>query len=217
MLASGPGGCDEPMACTDRGRSVGEQVHDRDVVDRQVPEDIHVVLEQAQVDAGRVDVVQPAELARMDEGADPLDRRVVDKRVVHHEDLSGRRGRPEQVLGVLRARCQRLLHEDVLACLEGRERQGIVRRDGGCQGDGADRRVGEHLGKAAGPLRAGILALAALEPRGVLVADHDPLKASVLREVSRELGPPVSVPYDGDCFHGQNVMPRSSGTILRSV
>ena len=58
-----PGTCASPVADTATGCWSQHVVHDRQIVDGQVPQHVDVVLEQAEVDADRVVVVDVAELA----------------------------------------------------------------------------------------------------------------------------------------------------------
>ena len=60
-----------PLAETATGRAE-QVVHDREVVDREVPDHVHVALEQAEIHPGRVVVVDVAELAGVDQLADRL-------------------------------------------------------------------------------------------------------------------------------------------------
>jgi hypothetical protein len=58
----------------DRYRSLGEdEVQDRQVVDRQIPDHVDVVLQQAEVHAGRIVVGDVAELAGDPQVADRAD------------------------------------------------------------------------------------------------------------------------------------------------
>ena len=66
-------------------------VHDRQVVHGQVPEHVDVVLEQPEVHADRVVVVDVAELAVVDELAHLADRAGVDERVIDHEHQAAAR------------------------------------------------------------------------------------------------------------------------------
>ena len=113
-------------------------VHDGEVVRRQVPHDADVVLEEAEVDARRVEVVERAEGALVDEFADLLHRPREEERVVHHDPqvLPGRQ--LDELLGLLRGGRERLLDEHVLAVLEGRARQLVVRPDGRDDGHRVD-------------------------------------------------------------------------------
>src|SRR5690348_14824113 len=78
---------------SNRGDVVGEdEVEDRQVVRREVPHHVDVALDQAQVDAYRVDVVQLTQLAGVDQLADAGDRRGVAVRVVTHEHQAARAG-----------------------------------------------------------------------------------------------------------------------------
>ncbi len=64
---------------------VQQEGGDRDVVRRQVPDDVHVALVQAQVQPGRVDVEHAAELPGPDDLPQLPDRRVVLEGVADHQ------------------------------------------------------------------------------------------------------------------------------------
>ena len=84
-------------ATADRGDVLGKhEVQDRQVMRREVPEDVDVGLHQAKVDPDRVDELDVAYLPAADELADALDSRGVAVRVVAHEHQapSGARARP---------------------------------------------------------------------------------------------------------------------------
>src|SRR5438270_682622 len=62
-----------------------QEIHNGKVVRSEVPEDVHVVLDEAQVDANAVDVIDVAERASVYQFLDLSNRGAVDERVVHHE------------------------------------------------------------------------------------------------------------------------------------
>src|SRR5215469_16673737 len=64
---------------------VDDVIHDRQVVRGEVPDDIYVVLEQSEVHAKRVVVVQVAQGPRIDQFADLLDRACEQERMVDHD------------------------------------------------------------------------------------------------------------------------------------
>ena len=60
-------------------------VHDRQIVGRKIPDDAHVVLKEAEVDARRVEVIERTERAGVDELANLPDSAAEKKRVVYHD------------------------------------------------------------------------------------------------------------------------------------
>lgn len=104
----------------DRGRFLGQEIiHDRKVVDRQVPDHVDVVLEQAEVDPDAVEVKDVADLAGADDVLDLVHRAVIDEDVVDHELEFQFLRDIDQLLGVLGIGRDRLLDENVLAVLQG--------------------------------------------------------------------------------------------------
>ena len=119
---------------------------------REVPEHVDVGLDEAEVDADRVDVLEVAEVARRATSSRMLldDRRVAVGVVAHeHEAALGRRrrpaARPSATVGG-----QRLLDQHVLAGLERGEAERGVRRGRRGDGDRLDRRVGQDLVEVVG-------------------------------------------------------------------
>jgi hypothetical protein len=103
-----------------RDRQLVEQVRgDRDVVRRQVPDDVHVPAVEAEAEPRRVDREHPPELACADELAQLPHRRVVLEGVAHHQLHLGGRGRGDELLGVRDLRGQRFLDENVLTRVQG--------------------------------------------------------------------------------------------------
>ena len=101
----------------DRDRlAVEHVVDDRDVVWRQVENDVDVVLVEAEVQPRAVDVVELAQLLTAHELAKLPNRRVVLKGVPDHENDAGFCRRLDQPPCPGGRRRQRFLDQDVLAC-----------------------------------------------------------------------------------------------------
>ena len=60
--------------------------HDREVMDREIPDHVHVALEQPEVHPRGVVVVDVADLAGSDQAGDGLDRAGVDEGMIDHQD-----------------------------------------------------------------------------------------------------------------------------------
>ena len=103
------------------------EVDDREVVWRQVPEDVDVLLDQAEVRPDRVDVIDLAELARAHELAERLDRRGETERVIGHHDEIPRCRLGDDLPTVFDSGGERLLDQYVTACVEGLHGQREVR------------------------------------------------------------------------------------------
>ena len=122
-----------------RERTLAQHVvHDREIVDRQVPQDVDVLLEQTEIDADGIVVVDLAELARLGELFHLANRAGVDEGVAHHQhEVAGLR-LVDQTAGFVAARRDRLFDQHVLAGAQRRQRQIEVRLDGRRDDDGID-------------------------------------------------------------------------------
>ena len=114
--------------------------HDRQVVRGEVPHRVHVMPDLAQVQALRIDVVDLADLARVDVLLHLVDGRVVDEDVADHERQALRRRELDQRLALRAGRRERLLDHDVLAGGERGLAQVEVRVDRRGDDDRVDRR-----------------------------------------------------------------------------
>ncbi len=130
-----------------RGRRADQVREDREVVRRKVPDDVDVVLEDAEVHAHGVEVVELPEFAPVDQLLHLPDRARVDEGVVDHQDEAVLLGQGDQLLALGGGPGHRLLDEDVLALLQGPLRELVVGRDGGRDYDRVDLRiVQDHVG-----------------------------------------------------------------------
>ena len=184
----------------DRFRLLADDVvHDRQIVRREVPHDADVVLKQAEVHARRVEVVERPERAGVDDLADLPDRAAEEEGVVHHDLQVLPLGQLDQLLGLLRRRRERLLDEDVLAVLEGRLRQLVVRPDRRDDGDGVDVRRLQDLREVGRQLHARIGAAArACSAAGFLSQTATTCAVLEAVEVADDVRTPVAVADDAD-------------------
>ena len=135
-----------PCRSRDRRRPLRRAgVHDREVVDRQIPEHVDVALEQPQVDAHRVEVVELAELARRRSARGSCGPRRC-RRTCGPPSAPARGARPlRPAARPAPRRRERLLDQDVLAGLQRLHRQLEVAGDRRRDGDGVDLRIAEQL------------------------------------------------------------------------
>src|SRR5207248_884762 len=97
QLAPGVAGTERRQA---QGQAPQQVVHNGQVVDGQVPEDIDVVLEQPEVDAHAVDIVEVAQLSGVNQRLDLADGGAVDEGVVDHQGQVLAVGQVDQVHGL---------------------------------------------------------------------------------------------------------------------
>ncbi len=67
------------------GLLADDVVHDRQIVRREVPHDADVVLEEPEIDARRVEVIELPERALVDQFPNLPDRAAEEEGVVHHD------------------------------------------------------------------------------------------------------------------------------------
>ncbi|GAB3902893.1 hypothetical protein GCM10029964_094040 [Kibdelosporangium lantanae] len=129
----------------DPGRQ--DRVEDGQVVRGEVPQHVDVRLDQAEVDADRVEVLDVAQLTRVHQLAQPLHDGRVAEGVVQHQHQAAFLGGGHELDPVRVRRRQGLLHQHVLAGLQGGHRDFEVGRGRRGHGDRVDLRVGEYLGE----------------------------------------------------------------------
>ncbi len=111
---------------------------------REAPEHVLLAPDPAKVQPVRVDVLQPAQLARLDHLLQLQECRMVLEQMANHDDTAGRRGGLCDPLAIGDRQGQRLLDEDVLAVPERRNRHlGMLLRRRG-QHHRIDVGVGQH-------------------------------------------------------------------------
>ena len=120
-----------------------ERKDHRYVVWREGPEDVLLAPDLSEVEAVRIDILQPSEPALAYEVAQLQERRVVLQEVPDHEAPVEPLGEGAKLLRLLDLQRQRLLDEDVFAGRQGLLAERVVLRRRRCAGDGLDRRVGE--------------------------------------------------------------------------
>jgi hypothetical protein len=131
-------------------------LHDRQVVDREIPDDVHVVLKQAEVHAHGIVVIQLAQLARRHERRDLAHGPRIHERVVDHQHEPPPLGLLDEPPALLARQGERFLNQHVLPRLQRRHREIEVRRHRGRDRHRVDRRVLNQIRGVAGGADAGI-------------------------------------------------------------
>ena len=88
--------------CHDQVRLPSDQVvHDRQIVWPEVPDDVDVVLEEPQIDPGRIVVVEGTQRPRLDQLLDLAHCPRKEKRVINHDLKIPAVGELDKFLGLL--------------------------------------------------------------------------------------------------------------------
>ncbi len=162
-----------------------------------------IVLQQAEVDADRVEIEQFAEFAAVDQLANPPDRAIVDEGVIHHQAHAAPIGERRQCFSVRFRRSERLLDQHVLAALDRRLRQREMcierRRD--------DHRIHvrsiDHRERVFSSRDPGMPSLGGIPPIGAAIGDRRQANALGFCKISREVGAPIAVADQADVDHAR--------------
>src|SRR5262249_31655732 len=149
----------------------------------EIPEDVRVVLEQAEVEARRVAVVDAAQISRLYQTAQLCDRRVEHEGVSRHQDPLLAVGQCDQGRRLCDTGGERLLDEHVLSMEQRVAGNGVVRVDRGCNHDCVDV-CGQQVTVIGKETDAGVPGGDVVEPFGSQVGDGQELGLGDLVEVS---------------------------------
>ncbi len=185
-----------PVATTAVGLLLDEVVHDREVVRREVPEDVDVVLEQAEVHAGRVVVVQLAQGAVVDHLLHAADGAGEQKGVVHHDLEVLALGEFDELFALRDGAGERLFDEHVLAVLEGFLGEFEVSPNRRYNRDQVDVGRGQQVIDVVGGDHVGIRMADLAERFLALVANRDDASLVLRVEVPNDVRTPIAVADD---------------------
>ena len=183
------------------GQPAQEMVDDRDVVGGQVPQHVDVALKQAQVNPDAVNVVQLAELPRVNDLLDLLDGGAVHIGVVDHQDQAAGCGQIDQRLGVRSRMGQRLFNQHVFSGLKCGRGDVCMRRDGRRHGNRRDVLALQDLLKLLEHVNVRIPLVDFGQPLGVGVADSRHPSQRALGKVTHQIRAPVAGPDHSDSSH----------------
>ncbi len=203
MFSGWPSTWAMPVAATLVGYCAEQEVHDRQVVHGEVPDHADVVLEQAEVHAHRVVVVELAELPVADELVDLAHGARVDEGVVDHQRQPALVGLGDELLALGR-RSTSSASRPRRACRPG----GPASRAGSAMTPAWRSRPRRRRGRRACRRRrrrcciVGYSLLDRGRSRSSLWShDRDDTRAVDEREVPDEVRSPVPVADDGDSDH----------------
>src|SRR5882724_5183029 len=112
-------------ACGGYGHGFGGQhiIENRQIMNCQVPKDIHIMLEQPQIDAHRIVVVNLTQHACRYQFLDLSHGACVNECVIHHQHPLAASSLFDQLNRLLRACCEGLFNQHVFIGLEGLKSQ----------------------------------------------------------------------------------------------
>ena len=187
--------------CRDRDRLGGQDiVHDRQIVNGEIPDDADVVLEQAQVYADRVVVIHIPK-AVVDELAHLSDRTGVHERVINREHQLATFSFIDESLRLFSGRRNWFFNKHMLPGLQRAQREIEVTRHGRRDGDGVDARIVQDIAEVRGNLNSRVPALHPGETICLEVAHGHQPHPRRLPEVSNEVRTPVPVACDRNANH----------------
>src|SRR5579883_1512559 len=173
-------------------------VHYREIVWREVPDHIHVVLKQAEIDPRGVVVVEVAESSLIDELTYALNSPGEEERVIHHDFQILAFRKFDKIFALLDRAGERLFDENVLSVLERGLGDLEVGPDGCDNSNRVYRIVGEHGAVVCGRRNGGMVPAEPLERTHTLVANADDSRRFLAEEIADDVRPPVAVTHDAD-------------------
>ena len=159
------------------------------------------MLEQAQVHAQRIVVVQVSERAALGQLADLADRAGEQEGVVHHDFQVLARRQLDQFLGLLGAGSEWLLDEHMLAVFEGGFGELVVRPHRSDDGDRVNLGRFENFLGVGGHFEAGIVFLGSRQRARIHVAKHFDACVVHSEKVPDHVRTPVPVTDHADSDH----------------
>src|SRR5580692_8979755 len=173
-------------------------IHDREVVHREIPKYVHIVLKQAKVHAYGIVIVNFAQTAAIDQFANLAHGASVDKCVIDHEDEVAFLRYVHQMLYLAGIRCERLLDQHMLALLKGTQGQFVVSRDGSSDGYGVNRGILNQFTKVPSRLDAGITTAQKRKAIVAKIADAGDLSVFRFKAIPHKIWTPIAVSDDPD-------------------
>ncbi len=168
-------------------------VHDGEIVRRQIPDDVHVVLEQSQVHAQRIVVVQIPELAIIHHLADLLDCSGKQERVIHHNLQILAVCQLNQFFRLLRTAGERLLHENVFAIFQSSFRQLVVRPHWSHNRNQVDVRRFQDVIRVLGEFNRGVRFVEPLLAFAALVTNQNHFRSIMRVKIADNVRSPIPV------------------------
>ena len=191
-----------PRADTATGCSFEQIVQDREVMDRQVGDHVHVALEQAEVHADRVVIEDLAQIAAVDDLAHLPHGAGVDEGVVD-DAASGCACRPPRPAGAP-ASAVSVIGFSSQTCLPAFS---AAMASSKCVRTGVAMAMASIEGSAISSCTSVVMLRRREPPLGqgqflrIQVGDGDDLASAQFREVADEVGPPIAVADNSDVDH----------------
>ena len=183
-------------------------------MDRKVPNDACVMLEESEVDAYGVNVIELPKLTAVDQLFYLPYRSCVNKGVVDHKNAAGRIGLLDHSGRLFDRSREGLLDQHVLPGTQGPKSQVGMGGDRRRDGDGVDLVVVEDVfdtGDDPGPRMTGSRKVAFVSP---LITNSNERSGIDLRKIASEIRPPVPIADDGHPKRADTTPPLASGCIV---
>ncbi len=142
-------------------------------MDRQIPNDIDIMLEQAEIDSDRIVVIQIAQIAVIDELANLANGAGIDEGVIDMQNEIPHLGRRNQCFGFFCGFGQRFFDKNVLSRFQGFQCQPVVAGDRRRDGDGIDARIRQQRSIVSFCLNIRMSGFNQIQSLGIEVADRD--------------------------------------------
>src|SRR4029077_9291677 len=107
-----------PLAVNRGGKFIKNMENDRDVMRRQIPRDINVLLEQSQIETPAIDIADLTQISGLNDLGNLLHWRRVEKSVIEHQNQAVAIGDFDQFLALGGRRGHRFFNERMLTCKE---------------------------------------------------------------------------------------------------
>ncbi len=168
-------------------------------MNREVPKDIDILLEQAEIDTDGVIVVNISERAFVHKALNLLDRTSVDEGVIDDDLQPALLSFVEQRFPLLDRAGERFFDPDVLPGFQGFESQRIVRSHRSGDNHGVNGGIIENLAVITGGLDTRVTGFAQRQSGGVQITDLQDQRLLALHEISDQIGAPVAI-ADNACI-----------------
>lgn len=159
----------------------------------EIPENVDVMLEQPQVDAGGIVVIQPSQSSLSEQLGNFSYRAGKEEGVIHHDPEVFLDGQIDELLTLRNVAGEGFFDEDMLAIFKSGLGQLIVGPHRSDDGNGIDVGRSDDLHRVRGDVHAGISFVGALLRRGTHLRDGPNLGTLQAGKVPDHIGSPITV------------------------
>src|SRR4029077_12302228 len=183
-----------PLAVNRSGEFAENVQNDRNVMRRQIPSDIDILLEQTKIQAPRINIADLAKVSGLNYFNDFSYGSRIQKRVIDHQNQVVAFGDVNQFLTLLRRRRHGLFDKRMLASEETRLRQRIMGLDRSGNDNRVDVAPGDESLRISNALDIPIQRANMLYACDIQITDCYELAAGKASEVTNQKGSPITTP-----------------------